>query len=62
MVNYPLKGDIKNTVITGAVKKGVLKNFVNFTGKQVMECLFDKVAGLRPATLLTRDSNTGLFV
>ena len=43
-------------------KKSVLKNFVNFARKHVMECLFDKVAVLRPATLLTKDSNTGLFV
>ena len=27
----------------------------------VFECLFNKVAGLRPATLLKIDSNTGVF-
>ena len=34
-------------------KKGVLKNFAKFTGKQLCQILsFKKVAGLRPATLL----------
>ena len=34
-------------------KKGVLRNFVNFTGKHLCQSLFfNKVAGLRPATLL----------
>ena len=33
--------------------KDVLRNFAEFTGKKPMpECLFDKVAGLRPTTLL----------
>ena len=34
-------------------KKGVLKNFIKFTGKHLCESLFfDKVTGLRFATLL----------
>ena len=34
-------------------KKGALKNFAKFTGKHLCQSLFfDKVAGLRPATLL----------
>ena len=34
-------------------KKGVLRNFVKFTGKDLCQSLFfNKVAGLRPATLL----------
>ena len=34
-------------------KKGVLKNFTKFTGKQLCQSLvLNKVAGLRPATLL----------
>ena len=34
-------------------KKGVLKNFAKFTGKHLCQNLFfNKVAGLRPATLL----------
>ena len=35
-----------------SVRKGVLKNFSKFTGKQMYQSLyFTKVAGLRPATL-----------
>ena len=33
----------------GDVKKDVLKNFANFTGKQLYQSLFlNKIAGLRP--------------
>ena len=36
-------------------KKGVLKNFAKFTGKHLSQSLFlNKVAGLRPATLLKK--------
>ena len=36
-----------------SVRKGVLRNFAKFTGKHLCESLFlNKVAGLRPATLL----------
>ena len=36
-------------------KKGVLRNFTKFTGKQLCQSLFfNKVAGLRPATLLKK--------
>ena len=36
-------------------KKGVLKNFTKFTGKNLCQNLFfNKVAGLRPATLLKK--------
>ena len=43
-------------------KKGVLKNFTNFAGKTpAFELLFYKVVGLRPVTLLKRDSSTGVF-
>ena len=36
-------------------QKGVLKKFAKFTGKLLYQSLFfDKVAGLRPATLLKR--------
>ena len=38
-----------------SVKKGVLRNFAKFTGKHLCQRLFfDKVAGLRPATLLKK--------
>ena len=53
-------------------KKGVLRNFTKFTGKHLCQSLilktpvpeshFNKVAGLRPATLLKRDSGTGVFL
>ena len=43
-------------------KKGFLKNFANFTGKDLYWCLFlIKLQAWRPATLLKRGSNTGLF-
>ena len=38
-----------------SVKKGVLKNFTKFTGKYMRQNLFfNKVAGLRPASLLKK--------
>ena len=38
-------------------KKGVLRNFAKFTGKHLCQSLFfNKVADLRPATLLKKDS------
>ena len=46
-----------------SVKKGVLENFSKFTGKHLRQGLFfNKVAGLRPATLLKRDSGAGVFL
>ena len=44
-------------------KKGVLKNFTKFTGKHLCQGLFfNKVAGLRLVHLLTKDSNTAVFL
>ena len=44
-----------------SVKRGVLRNFAKFPEKHMCQSLFfNKVAGLRPATLLKRDS-TGAF-
>ena len=38
-----------------SMKKGVLRNFAEFTGKHLYQSLvFNKVAGLRPATLLKK--------
>ena len=38
-----------------SVRKGVLRNFTKFTGKHLWQSLFfNKVAGLRPATLLKK--------
>ena len=37
------------------MKKGVLRNFTKFTGKPLCQSLFfNKVTGLRPATLLKK--------
>ena len=41
-------------------KKEVLKNFAKFTGRPVLETLFDKVASVRPAFLL-RKTPTQVF-
>ena len=44
-------------------KKDVLKNFSNFTGKQLYWSLFlIKLQANRPASLIKRDSNTGAFL
>ena len=45
-------------------KKSVLRNFIKFTGKhQCQSLLFNKVTGLRPATLFKkRNSGTGVFL
>ena len=44
-------------------KKGVLKNFANFTEKKLCwSLLLIKSQALSPATLLKRDSNTGFFL
>ena len=38
-----------------SMKKGVLGNFIKFTGKHLCQSLFfDKVTGLRPATFLKK--------
>ena len=55
----------KKLIITKSVEgeKGVIKNFANFTRKQQFWSLFLIAAGLfNPATLLKRDSNTGVFL
>ena len=45
------------------MKKGVLTNFTKFTEKQLCQSLlFNKVAGLRPATSLKKDSGIGVFL
>ena len=48
---------------TRGILKSLPKNFTNFTGKNLYQSLiFNKAAGLRPATLLKRDSGTGVFL
>ena len=45
-----------------SVRKCVLKNFAKFTGKHLCQSfIFNKAAGLRPATLLKRNSGAGVF-
>ena len=45
----------KSSHRTYYIKKDVLKNFTKFTGKHLCQSLFfNKVAGLRPATLLKK--------
>ena len=44
-------------------KKGVLNNFAKLTGNYLCHILLlNKVVGLRPATLLKRDSGTGFYL
>ena len=44
-------------------KKVVLKHFANFTGKHLCwDLFFTKLQALSPATLLKKDSNTGVFL
>ena len=46
-----------------ALEIGVLENFAKFTGKYLCESLFfNKVAGLRSATLFKRETDTGVFL
>ena len=46
-----------------SIKRGVIKNFTKFTGKhQCQSLFFNKVAGLRPATLLKTGSDTFVFL
>ena len=45
-----------------STKKCVLENFAKIQGKTPVQSLFsNKVTGLRPATLLRNDSDTGVF-
>ena len=37
-----------------SVRKGVLRNFVKFTGKHLYKIFFNEVASLRPASLLKK--------
>ena len=46
-----------------SMKIGGLRNFTKFTGKHLCQSLFfNKVAGLRPATLFKKDPGTGVFL
>ena len=45
-----------------SVKNGALKNFSGFTGKHLCSLFLIKLEAWRPAILLNRDSNTGVFL
>ena len=46
-----------------SVKKGAFKNFTNFAGEHMCWSLFlIQLQALSTATLLKRDSNTGVFL
>ena len=48
---------------TCSMKKGVLRNFAQFTGKHLCQSIFfNKVAGRRLQIYLKRDSGTGVFL
>ena len=52
---------LKSSHRSSFVRKGVLRNFAKFTGKHLHQSLFfNKVAGLRPATLLKKDEKETL--
>ena len=54
--------DHSEAAARGVLKKGVLRNSTKFTGKHLCQSLFfNKVAGLWSATLLKRNSGTGVF-
>ena len=57
-------GIVLTEAATGGVllKKAILKNLQYSQETPVLELLFDKVAGLRPETLLKRNSNTVAFL
>ena len=53
---FPHVIERSHTLTDAFCKKGALRNFVKFTGKHLCQSLFfDKVAGLRPATLLKKN-------
>ena len=55
--------NVRSSGLEVSWRKGVLRNFANFTGKHLCQNLFFcKVPGLKPVTLLKKDSGTGLFL
>ena len=54
---------VAEAVIWGSSVKNVFLKISHFTGKHLCQSLFfNKVASLRPATLLKRGSGTGAFL
>ena len=55
VLNTPIVSLQKQLSRTLLCQKGVLRNFIKFTGTRLCQCLFfNKVAGLRSATLLKK--------
>ena len=53
--SQPINFFIQKQYQSCSIKKGVLRNFPKFTGKHLCQSLFfNKVAGLRPSTLLKK--------
>ena len=54
---------LRSSHLRCSVRKGVLWNLAKFSGKHLCQSLFfNKVAGLRPATLQKRASSTDVFL
>ena len=53
---------IPNQPLEVLYEKGVLKTFARFTENLCVGLFFNNVAGLRPETLLIRDSGTSVFL
>ena len=55
MLRETVRDVLEKLFIEAVRKKGVLRNFAKFTGKHLCQSLFfNKVVGLRPATLLKK--------
>ena len=55
--------NFRSSLLEVFCKKVILRNFAKFTGKRLCQSFFfNKVAGLRAATLLKKDSATGVFL
>ena len=50
----PLPGFVQKQPPEVSCKKGVLKNLANFTGKRLLESLFNKVAGLQVSKFIEK--------
>ena len=51
-----------NVIYFISVRKGILRNFAKFTGKNLCQSLFfNKVAGLRFATLIEKEALAQVF-
>ena len=54
-LNFAVETFFRSNHRSRSIRKGVLRNFTKFTGKHLYQSLFfNKVAGLRPETLLQK--------